>query len=310
MALHSFLGMEIGATEPDVLHDFYQEIGLARTDGLWGTADVPRQIRVEEAPWRQLLTMRVGCESEADLSEIARRLEGLGVASRIADGTLRCNDPVNDHEVAVEVSDPVRLSQVPPRARNGPGARTRELDREYAVLVAENRPPRRLGHVVLGTPDPKKAREFYVEGLGFRPSDTILGIASFLRCSGDHHNLLLAPGPVPYLNHYAFEHDDIDALAHAASSYLRRHEDEDRHVVGIGRHVIGSNVYWYMLDPAGNMFEFFTDMDFIPDDDAWKEGTDWAGNEFSVWGPATPPEIFFNPSDLGDIAKAREQAGR
>ena len=25
----------------------------------------------------------------------------------------------------------------------------------------------------------------------------------FLRCSPDHHNMLITPGPVPYLNHYA-----------------------------------------------------------------------------------------------------------
>ena len=77
-----------------------------------------------------------------------------------------------------------------------------------------------------------------------------------MRCSPDHHNLLVAPGRVPYLNHYALEHDDFDAVMKAATIYLEAHDD-DRQIAGPGRHQIGGNIFWYMLDPAGNFFEYF-----------------------------------------------------
>ena len=161
----------------------------------------------------------------------------------------------------------------------------------------------------MGSPDPIGAAKFFSEGIGFRVSDVVAGIATFLRCSTDHHNLLIQPSPTPYLNHYAFEFDDIDSVGAASSAYLEG-AGQDEHVIGLGRHVVGSNVFWYMVDPCGTMFEFFSDMDDIPDDDAWEIGTDWGPHQFATWGPSQPPERFFAPPDLGDLAKAREEAGR
>ena len=80
--------------------------------------------------------------------------------------------------------------------------------------------------------------------------------------------------------------------------------------MGLGRHVIGSNVFWYMNDPCGTMFEFFTDMDDIRDDEAWTPRTDWELGEFAKWGPRQPPHEFAFPADLDEIAAARESEGR
>ncbi len=160
--------------------------------------------------------------------------------------------------------------------------------------------------MVLGSPDPLGAAKFFLEGIGFRLSDQVAGLLTFMRCSSDHHNLLVQPSPVPYLNHYAFEYDDIDAVGVAARRYLDRHED--RHVVGLGRHVVGSNVFWYLNDPCGTMVEFFSDMDDIPDDDAWQPRTDWELGHFSSWGPKEPPHHFAFPPDLEAIGRAQEEA--
>jgi len=162
---------------------------------------------------------------------------------------------------------------------------------------------------LIGTAHIEPTRKLFVEGLGFRLSDSISGLAFFLRCSSDHHNFLIQPGPVPYLNHYAFEHDDVDAVARAATLYLQRHPE--RQIAGPGRHVIGSNVFWYMKDPCGNYFEFFTDMDYIERDDTWQARPDWPleGN-WSIWGDPEPPEVFFQPDDIEDIAAGqREEYG-
>ena len=131
-----------------------------------------------------------------------------------------------------------------------------------------------------------------------------------MRCSPDHHNLLVAPGRVPYLNHYALEHDAFASLARAATLYLREHGDE-RHIAGPGRHQIGGNEFWYMFDPSGNFFEFFSDMDQIVDDDAWEIGTDWnPADSWSLWGEARQPEVFFSPPDMDEIVAAWEKQHR
>ena len=81
-------------------------------------------------------------------------------------------------------------------------------------------------------------------------------------------------------------------------------------MVGLGRHTIGSNVFWYVNDPCGTMMEFFTDMDDIPDDEAWTPRTDWELGQFSTWGPVEPPPEFAFPPDLDAIGKAQEAERR
>jgi Glyoxalase/Bleomycin resistance protein/Dioxygenase superfamily len=304
MALHSFLGMEIGVPHPEDLVRGYAEIGLVGGGDRWGTLDCPAQIRVAEAPYRQLRAMRIGCDDERDLAALKQRLAALGLRAEDAPGQLSCLDPSGHWRVVVEVATPLALSAPPARATNGPGRRTRLGARAEVVTEAAPRPPRRLGHVVLGSPDPLGAAKFFLDGIGFRLSDQVAGLLSFLRCSSDHHNLLVQPAPVPYLNHYAFEFDDVDAVGAAASRYLEGRED--RHVVGPGRHVVGSNVFWYVNDPCGTMVEFFSDMDDIPDDDAWEPRSDWEIGRFSSWGPKQPPHHFAFPADLAEIGRAQE----
>lgn len=308
MALHRFLGMEIGVPEPEALAACYRDLGLVGEGASWGSSELPDQIHIVEAPYRQLRAMRLGCESQRDLAALTRRLGALGIAARESAGCVACTDPSGSWEVIVEVAPAAPLGQPPSRLTNGPGARARAGARADVVTEPRPRPPRRLAHVVVGSPDPLGSAKFFLEGVGFRMSDQVAGLLTFMRCSSDHHNLLVQPAPVPYLNHYAFEFDDIDAIGAAASRYLSGREE--RHVVGLGRHAIGSNVFWYMNDPCGTMFEFFSDMDDIPDDEAWTPRTDWELGEFATWGPKQPPHEFAFPPDLEAIARAREAERR
>jgi hypothetical protein len=309
MALHRLLDIEIGVPNPDALDDFYREIGFTGGDGSWGGADQPGQIRIVEAPYRQLRSARLGCEDEADLAATAKRLDGLGVEYRSGGGRLSVADPINGWEFIIEPASPFQLSEQPKRATNRPGERQRIGTRAEVIVEEKPRPPRRLGHFVVGTPKPVETIEFVTEGIGFRVSDTLGGgIAAFLRCSPDHHNLLVAPGQVPYLNHYALEHDDFDAVMRAASVFLRTHGDECQ-VAGPGRHQIGGNVFWYMLDPSGTFFEYFADMDRIVDDAAWEIRTDWdPADSWSIWGDPKQPEVFFAPKDMQEIVDGWSRA--
>lgn len=317
MPLNGLLDIELRAPDPSALGDFWSRRGLDRTDdGVYGTADRPVQLTIAESDHRHLGEVHLSCETEQDLVAIAGRLGDLGVASMTSGTTLTCTDPVHGHTVAIDVGEPPPLRAVEPRPSNRPGHSGRLTERADAVATrAEPRAPRRLGHFVLGTPDLEASQRFYVDGLGFRVSDQVLnGVATFLRCEADHHNLLLQPGPTAYLNHYAFELDDIDAVGAAGTAVLV--ERPDSHLIGIGRHTLGSNVFWYLTDPAGTAFEFFSDMDQIHDDEAWERDhgrRDWEGSDgpagFSAWGPAEPPPEFFEPTDLPAIAAARAARG-
>ena len=110
------------------------------------------------------------------------------------------------------------------------------------------------------------------------------------------------------------EVDDVDAIGKAGTAVVA--ERPGASVVGVGRHNLGSNIFWYLSDPAGTFFEFYSDMDQIVDDEAWERDhlrRDWEGSDgpagFSVWGPKEPPPEFFNPLDLDVICAAREALG-
>lgn len=306
MPLHRLISIGIGVPEPALLDDFYRELGLSGGDGSWGGAEQPAQIQLTEAPYRQLRSLRVGCEGEEDLATAAQGLDALGVKYELAGGQLRLTDPINRWEVIIEPAASGDIESRPKRTRNGPGQRPRLGVRAEVITEDEPRPPRRLGHVVVGSHDPLGTPPIY-QALGFRVSDVVGGFATFMRCSPDHHNLLIVPGRVPYLNHYALEHDDFDSLVRASTLYLTNHED-DRQVAGPGRHQVGGNEFWYMKDPSGNFFEFFSDMDRIADDAAWEIRTDWdPASSWSIWGANQPPEIFFNPVDMDEIVEGWEK---
>ncbi len=314
MTINRFCDITLAAPDPEALAAFWERRGLVRRGATLGTPDRARQLTVTEGSYRHLAELHLCCDTEADLADIARRLVGLGVAVTVADTTLVCDDPVFDHRVVVDVGGPAPLTAGPERVTNRPGTAARRTARADVVAEARPRPPRRVGHVVLGTPRVAEACKFYLDGLGFRVSDKILdGVLTFARVEADHHNLLIQPAPVSYLNHYALEMDDIDAIGAAGSAVLA--ERPDAHVVGVGRHVLGSNLFWYLFDPAGNMFEFFADMDQISDDAAWdreQRRDDWTPDEtgLSAWGPREAPDVFFTPPDLDAIGAAREAAGR
>lgn len=316
MALNGLLDIELSVPDPTGLMEFWERRGMRRTaDGVLGTADRDVQLRVTEGTHRHMSALHLSCETEADLGAIAGRIGAQGVDATITDGTtLTCTDPIFGHRIVVDVTAPHPLSPAQARAWNSPGATGRLNARADATVEPAPRAPRRLGHFVLGTPKFAEATAFYFDGLGFKVSDQILnGIATFGRIESDHHNLLIQPGPTSYINHYAMEMDDMDAIGTAGQAIVA--EREDAGVVGVGRHFLGSNVFWYLKDPAGTMFELFSDIDQITDDEAWERDhcrRDWGGSDgpapVSVWGPKEPPE-FFTPADIAEIGAAREALG-
>ena len=315
MALNGFLDIELSVKNPAELGAFWERHGLIRTaDGAYGTTDRPLVFTIKESDHRHLSAMHFSCAAESDIADIAKRLESLGVASRTTSTTLDCTDPILGHAIRIEVGAPEPLTDRGARAGNRPSARTRWNERASSLDPTRRRPPRRLGHVVLGSPHIEKSTAFYFDGLGFRISDQFVGAnGTFGRVETDHHNLLIHRSRVGYLNHYALEVDDFDAIGENGTAVMK--ENPDSHIIGVGRHLLGSNLYWYMRDPSGNMFEFFADMDHINDDEQWAANvrrTDWGSPDapapVEAWGPG-PNEAFIAVPDIEEIAQARAKRG-
>jgi len=297
VALNRLEGIRIAVSDPVAQTDFYAAAGFGVDGGQVATPDAGQQLEVVEGDFRRLLAVRLGTTEEADLSVIGSRLSGLGVAHRTIDGALRTIDPITRVEFEIRPTEP--LAQVPSTefAFNAPG-RVHRRNARAAGAHPRPRSPRRLGHVVIGTPDIEGTKRFLVEGLGFRLSDETPGIIAFLRCSTDHHNVALVGSEVPHLQHYSWECDDVDHVGHTGTKMLRRNPGAV--TWGFGRHFVGSNFFWYLPDPSGSFCEFYSDMDVIDDDIAWETtGRTPVAPELigHSWGPAMPVE-FIVPPDL------------
>jgi catechol-2,3-dioxygenase len=125
-------------------------------------------------------------------------------------------------------------------------------------------------------------------------------MVTFMRCSTDHHNVVLNAAPVNFLHHTSWEVDDVDEIGRGARSLLEGHPE--RHAWGLGRHFVGSNFFYYFRDPAGNFSEYYSDMDEIIDDHLWDPGV-FELDVANSWGPETPPSLI-NPDDLAELMAA------
>jgi hypothetical protein len=196
--------------------------------------------------------------------------------------------------VRVEITDRLVQRPTPTPTYNFPGSISRADVRADSILRDDKVHPRKLGHFMLGSTDHEGSQRFFVEGLGFKISDTVAGIATFMRYSSDHHNVLLTPAPVAYLHHISWQVDDVDEVGRGATAMLEA--DPERHTWGLGRHFIGSNFFWYLRDPAGNFSEYYSDLDYIVDDALWQPEVWEALKALYSWGP--PPPSFLAPDDL------------
>ncbi|MBX3024141.1 VOC family protein [bacterium] len=305
MALHRLTSVTLGVPDVAAAAAFYEDFGLTRIgEDRFATVDGGEQLRLLPTPMRRPLALGIGADDADDLGRVAAALRGLGVAVEQDDGAVSASDGGTAVRVTVRVAPRIAPPAAAAEPANGPGHLDRINARAAAVLRAAPVRPRKLGHVVFGSTDLEASQRFFIDGLGFKVSDSIPGLGAFLRCSSDHHNLLVQAAPVPLLHHTSWQVDDVDEVGRGASAMLQR--DPDRHVWGLGRHHIGSNFFWYLKDPAGNFAEYYADLDCIVDDQLWTPGV-WDGARgLYNWGPPPPPS-FLAPDDLGALMAAAQR---
>ncbi|GAA0902418.1 MULTISPECIES: VOC family protein [Streptomyces violaceusniger group] len=316
MPLHRLTRITMGVPNVEQTADYYREFGLSpshtdegtnSTIHTLATIDSGDQLRIVETPRRCLLELEVGADDPDDLARIAARLDRLGIPVERTADTVSARDSGTEVMVRVGISPRHAQTPTPAPVFNAPGVTPRLHERAPGILREQPVRPRKLGHVVLGSTDQEFSQRFFQEGIGFKISDTVPGLAAFMRCSTDHHNVLVQQSPVAFLHHTSWQVDDVDEVGRGATVMLEA--DPDRHTWGLGRHFIGSNFFWYLKDPAGNFSEYYSDLDCIVDDALWKPGV-WEGAKaLWAWGPPPPPS-FLAPEDLAGLMTGAHSTSR
>ncbi|MBP6547142.1 MAG: VOC family protein [Phenylobacterium sp.] len=238
----------------------------------------------------------------ASLEDLARLAQAEGAAVEAFDAPgggrrILLGDP-DGHAVEVVAgqapADPLPTPQAQAWNRSDQRQRLRATKRiaPGAACVA------RLGHVVLNVSDFRASEQWYKDRFGFITSDEIelapaFSLGAFLRCDRgeaptDHHTLFLVQSPKgPGFNHAAFEVADLDDLMRGH----QRLKDAGRHAEwGVGRHILGSQVFDYWRDPWGHTLEHWTDGDLFTAADGSNKASleDLLGVQ---WGPSAPPTM-------------------
>jgi catechol 2,3-dioxygenase-like lactoylglutathione lyase family enzyme len=211
-------------------------------------------------------------DSEADLQELST-MDGFSKVCDL-DGpgggrVVRAIDPngfqvevVAERHVIGPLETPTSISYNTAESRSRKGAPVRLGPGPSHVL--------RLGHCVLNVLDFRTSETWYKTHVGLVTSDEIkldddTALGAFLRCDRgehyvDHHSLFLVGLGRAEFNHAAFEVADFDDLMRGHSHLKAKARTPQW---GIGRHVLGSQIYDYWLDPHGYMLEHWTDGDLF-----------------------------------------------
>lgn len=299
MAIKSLLHYALEVPDQTSGDKFYQSFGLSPTAGAGDAAAFrPRSLGREcvvlyPGPRKRLHHLAFGAPGDAieAVREALRRDDVTEVdpPRGVPVGGLWIRDPDGN---LVNIRDEALASPPPDDAPavNAPGRAARQGIRGCPDRAIEAR-PRRLGHVLLFTPNLDALTDFYTGTLGMKLSDRSGSTIAFLRCSTDHHNLALLASRGPGFHHGSFEVGSIDEIAMGAA---RMQEAGWQPGWGLGRHVIGSNYFFYMRDPWGSFVEYYYDLDCIPDGSAW-EARDFAPEDALYrWGPAPPADFGLN----------------
>jgi hypothetical protein len=155
----------------------------------------------------------------------------------------------------------------------------------------------RLGHVVFQVVDFAGMVDWYMQVLGIIPTDVQYladGSPNLAFCRldlggapADHHTVVFIGAIEDKYEHSAYEVIDLDALGQG-QQVLRAQGHQ--HMWGIGRHLLGSQLFDYWRDPEGFEHEHYTDGDlFTSDIETMYSPLDFGG--IWAWGADAPSSM-------------------
>ncbi|KAK2767557.1 hypothetical protein FQN54_003715 [Arachnomyces sp. PD_36] len=174
-----------------------------------------------------------------------------------------------------------------PTEKHRPGNNTQRFKQGPA-------PVHKLGHFGMCVTDFAKVFDFYTSRFNFKPSDLIhnesgKNITTFFHLDRgqelvDHHCFFMFEGPKSHVHHSSFETTDFDTqlLGH---HWLR--ERGYKNCWGVGRHIMGSQIFDYWFDPSGFILEHYIDGDLV--DESHPTNHSLASpDSLHIWGPDLP----------------------
>ena len=153
--------------------------------------------------------------------------------------------------------------------------------------------PRWLSHVLLFTPDVSRMVTFCEEVLGLCLSDRSGDLVAFTHTphGSDHHLLAFVKSGAAGLHHTSWDVGSLDDVGGGSEQMRSAGFTEGW---GVGRHVLGSNYFYYARDPWGSFAEYSFDIDFVPPSRSWVAGDYPPEDSFYLWGPAVPEWFVAN----------------
>ncbi|HKM64534.1 MAG TPA: VOC family protein [Acidisphaera sp.] len=206
------------------------------------------------------------------------------------------------------------LPSRPAIPHNAPAQTVRVNDTQRPPLA----PPEvtKLGHLVLTSPNFPRKVQWYMRMFGFIPSDVLCvpdatPAGAFMRLDrgatpSDHHTLFVCLGPGADIDHAAFEVIDLDAVE-VGQQVLKA--GGYRHAWGVGRHLLGSQIFDYWRDPWGLKHEHYADGDLF--DAHQPTGYHKLDREgLYQWGPDLPDDFVAARPTLAQVASLLRGAMR
>ncbi|HBP4632898.1 TPA: glyoxalase [Pseudomonas aeruginosa] len=255
-------GLRVARRSPDELH-------------LRGTGPAPYCYRVHRCTQSRFLGFGLTLSSRADLERLSRLPDASAIEAVSAPGggeQVRLIDPSG---FVVEAIYGQSLAEALPHR---PALSLNQVDTTPRINDTQRAPispPEviKLGHVVLEVADFQATCAWYTQHFGFIPSDVQVlpdgsPAVAFMRLDlgttpADHHTLAIAQGFMATYSHSAYEVVDVDAVG-IGQRILR--ERGWTHAWGIGRHILGSQIFDYWQDPWGCKHEHYCDGDLFTAD--------------------------------------------
>ncbi|WP_225207338.1 VOC family protein [Novosphingobium huizhouense] len=268
--------VRFAAPDLGAMRTFLEDFGMTVFDAdgrLYGKGSDGRPfVHVTEPGEAKFLAIGLRAASIEDLERLAQS-EGVAV-ERLAEpgggSIVRLIDP-DGYGVEVVAGQQVEAPAPAPFAQAFNTAALKVRQREPIRLTPAPAHVRRIGHAVLKVSDFRRSEAWYKERFGFLTSDEVeaaknVPLGAFMRCDrgdklADHHTIFLAqlPGKLGLL-HAAFEVANLDDLMLGHDHLKAR---KYRAAWGVGRHVMGSQIFDYWKDPFGNELEHWTDGDLL-----------------------------------------------
>ncbi len=252
--------------------DFGLRLTLRQPDRLFmrGVGTSPYCYVVLRGPEARFVGLGLSVESLDDLNKLAACPEGSPIEDVDWPGggkRVSMVDPAGFRVDAIWGQSAV--APLPHRA----AIKLNEPDHFVRVDSTQRPPPAppeitKLGHVLLEVANYQAVCAFYTGRFGFIPSDVCVlpngePAATFFRLNlgdtpADHHTLALTINFAAGYGHSAYEVADADAVGMGQKVLQKKGW---RHAWGIGRHILGSQIFDYWNDPWGAKHEHYCDGD-------------------------------------------------